>query len=138
MELNVVATNKGTMMTLLKSHWPIEHGNIDQTHQTAKVLGWKMNRGLKVGEACAEAKVKQKNVCKDSNHEVSRECRECFFLDISAIKGEKDGASPSKKNWKITVEERPQTAFSGFFAKKNDMIEPTCVQVKEWKDSEFC
>eukprot|EP00957_Ditylum_brightwellii_P145489 11078237-Ditylum_brightwellii.AAC.1 len=69
MELNAVANNEGTMMTLLKAHRLLGHGNIDQTCQTAKVLGWKVNRGLKLCEACTEAKDKQKNIPKDSDHE---------------------------------------------------------------------
>eukprot|EP00957_Ditylum_brightwellii_P028007 2115072-Ditylum_brightwellii.AAC.1 len=137
MELNAAATNKGTMMTLLKAHRLLGHGNINQTHQTAKVLGWKVNRGLKVCEACTEARAKQKSVPKYSDHEVSTEGGEYFFLDIPAIKGKKDGASPSRKNWRFIVKERTQTVFSGFFGKKNDMVEPTCVQVKKWKGSGF-
>eukprot|EP00957_Ditylum_brightwellii_P063948 4851278-Ditylum_brightwellii.AAC.1 len=61
MELNAAVTNKGTMMTLLKAQRLVRYGNINQTRQTAKVLGWKVNRDLKVCEACTEAKAKQKN-----------------------------------------------------------------------------
>eukprot|EP00957_Ditylum_brightwellii_P170231 12958724-Ditylum_brightwellii.AAC.1 len=118
MELNAAAANKGTMTTLLKAHMLLGHGNIDKTHQTAKVLGWKVNRGLKLCEACTEAKAKQKKVPKDSDHKVSTECGESFFLDISTIKGEKDGASPSRKNWRIIVEERTQTAFQASLQRK--------------------
>eukprot|EP00957_Ditylum_brightwellii_P181304 13811471-Ditylum_brightwellii.AAC.1 len=137
MELNAEATNKGIMMTLFKTQRLLEHGIIDQTHQTAKVLGWKVNRGLKVCKAHTEAKTKQKFFSKHSDHDVSKECGEHFFLDISTIKGKKDGALPSKKNWRTIVKERTQTSFSGFFAKKNNMVDPTCIQVKKWKDSRF-
>ena len=33
------------------------------------------------------------------------------------------------------VDKRNQTAFSGFYNKKSNMVEPTCEQINRWKDA---
>jgi len=85
-------------------------------------------------EACAAAKAKQKNVPKVSDHVQSTENAGRVFLDIATVKSPKEGPKVRNPNWRVIVDERTQMKFSGFFATKNGMVEPTCVQFQKWKD----
>ena len=57
-----------------------------------------------------------------------------IHLDISTIK-DPDGAELTKSNWRILVDERTGMQFSDFFARKSDMIEPTCQKLYKWKQA---
>ena len=56
-----------------------------------------------------------------------------LFTFISKVKDKKKGTPVAKKNWRIMAEEFTQTALSGFYDKKSDMVETTCEQIKRWK-----
>eukprot|EP00957_Ditylum_brightwellii_P038657 2922379-Ditylum_brightwellii.AAC.1 len=84
-------------------------------------------------ESCAVGKAKQKNVPKVSEHIKSDKPGERIFLDISTIKGEKDGPKVNVKNqWRIMVDECTSLKFSDFFKTKNGMVEPTLEQFNRW------
>ena len=85
--------------------------------------------------ACAAAKAKQKSVPKESDHVpvTGDACR--VFLDISTIKKPNDLKTLAKPNWRIMVDERTQMKFSGFYEKKNHMVDPTCVKLNKWKQA---
>jgi hypothetical protein len=52
------------------------------------------------------------------------------------VKKPKDLPAVINPNWRIMVDERTQMKFSAFFAKKNLMVEPTCVQLNKWKNAD--
>lgn len=78
------------------------------TCKAAKYLGWEIMKGnLQTCELCAVGKAKQKNVPKKSDNVGSKVKGEQVFLDITTIKGEKDGPPPNaRNNWRIMVDER--------------------------------
>ena len=41
----------------------------------------------------------------------------------------------TQSNWRIMVDECTGMQFTDFFAKKSDMIEPTCQQLHKWKQA---
>jgi hypothetical protein len=93
---------------------------------------------MKVCEACAVAKAKQKNVPKES-HETAIASKEaskeepCMFLDISTVKKMKDGPNVTNPNWLIIVDQRSALEFTQFYQTKDGMVEPTCQLLNKWK-----
>jgi hypothetical protein len=83
-------------------------------------------------------KAKQKNVPKESNHEVAIESNEArVVLNITTIKKSKgEKGSDYKPNWQIIVDaERTQMKFSDFFVSKDGMAEPVCELFQHWQDA---
>ena len=120
-------------MSVAQAHECLGHCNEDAVHKTAKHLGWELKPGaMPVCVACAEAKAKQKNVPKSSEHKPATEVNERIFLDISTVKAP-DGETLTKKNWRIMVDKRTNLKFLDFFDTKNGMVEPTCAQLNKWK-----
>jgi len=136
-EIGGVGTDGPARMSIQKAHDLLGHTNEDMTRATAKALGWEITRGsLGTCESCAAGKAKQKNVPKASEHAQATMAGERIFLDISTIKGEKDGPKVNaKKNWRIMVDERTNMKFTKFFTTKNGMIEPTLAQLERWRQA---
>ena len=104
-------------------------------HQVAKALGWSIKPGVfQVCQACAEAKSKQKNIPANTEHIKASKTEPRVHLDISTIK-DPEGVELTKSNWRIMVDERTGMKFSDFFARKSDMIEPTCQKLFKWKQA---
>ena len=130
----VNADKFSTTMTIKKAHTVLGHMSEDTTRAAAKQLGITITRGsLDTCEACAIGKAKQKNVPKVSNQIPSTKPGELMYLDISTIKGEKDGpAVNAKRHWRMMVDDWSGCKFSKFFTTKNGMIEPTLSQWHKW------
>jgi len=61
--------------------------NEDRTRPTAKALGWEHKPGgFQVCQACAEAKVKKKNLPAKTEHIKASKEKPQIFLDISTLK----------------------------------------------------
>jgi hypothetical protein len=52
------------------------------------------------------------------------------------VKKPKDLPEEINPNWRIMVDERTQMKCLVFFANKNTMVEPTCVQLSKWKNAD--
>ena len=80
---------------------------------------------MKLYEACSVVKVKQENVRKDSDHELSKGNYEQTFLYISSVI-EKNYGPPVqlKRHWRIMVDERTKLKFTKLFSINNGIIEP--------------
>jgi hypothetical protein len=77
-------------------------------------------------ESCAVGKAKQKNVPKKSEHISAVKPGKRIYLDISSIKGEKEGPKVNpKRHWCIMVDEATNLKFSDFYQTKDGMVEPT-------------
>jgi hypothetical protein len=102
----------------------IGHMSNDTTRATAKALGWEITRGsMQICESCAVGKAKQKNVPKKSEHISAVKPGERIFLDISSVKGEKDGpkVNPNRR-WCIMVDEATNLKFPDFYTTKDGMV----------------
>jgi hypothetical protein len=124
-------------MNIDQAHAKFGHTNEEDTRKTAKELGTVLTRGtLRPCEACTIAKAKQKNVIKKSAHKAAKKSDERrIFIDISTVKKTKKGKDLARPNWYLTVDKRTQLKFSKFYPKKNDMIEPACVQLQKWRQA---
>ena len=123
-------------MSIAQAHDKLGHCSEDATRRGAKALGWHLTKGsLKPCAACAAAKAKQKNVPKYTENEPSKTSNGRIYLDIATLKDYSDGPTGTMPNWRIMVDERTQLKFSDFYATKNGMIEPTCVQFKKWQQA---
>ena len=61
-----------------------------------------------------------------SKHVAAKAPGERFFLDLSSVKGTKDGPKVARKeNCRLMVDERTRVAFSEFFATKKGILEST-------------
>ena len=87
---------------------------------------------MKPCDSCAAGKAKQKNICKESDHQPAKNSNERIFLEIATLKSMPNGPTVTKPNWRIMVDERTQLKFSNFLDTKNGMIEPTCEQFQKW------
>jgi hypothetical protein len=124
------------IMSIQQAHDRLAHPGEENIRKTAVALGWKITRGmLKLCDACAAGKAKQKNVPKASTHQVAKVNEARVFLDIATVKSPKGGPTVRKPNWRIVVNERTQLKFSDFFETKNGMVEPTCEKLQRWKDA---
>jgi hypothetical protein len=80
--------------------------------------------------ACAVAKSKQNNMVKVSDHVNSKVDGEIMFLDLSSIQPtRKEGVIPISQ-WRMLVDDAANLKISHWFAKKNEMVEPTCELIK--------
>jgi len=125
-----------TVLTINQAHGRLGHMHEDRTRLTAKALGWTIKPGcFEVCKACAEGKAKQKNVPKISEHIKATKEAPRIFLDLATVKDRLGKTELSKPNWRIMVDERTGMKFCDFFARKSDMIEPTCQQLHKWKQA---
>jgi hypothetical protein len=86
--------------------------------------------GVKSCNTCIVAKAAQKNVFEVSDHVKSKLVGERIVLDLSSIKHLKKGVVIPKPQWIILVDEAVNLKICHWFAKKNDMVEPTCELIK--------
>ena len=125
-----------TIFTINQAHERLGHMNEDRTRLTAETLGWKIKPGcFVVCKACAEAKAKQTNVPKVTQHVKASKDNPRIFLDISTVKDRTGKIDLTKPNWRIMVDERTGMKFSDFFTKKIDMVEATCKQLNMWNQA---
>jgi hypothetical protein len=125
---------KPRRMTISEAHGKLGHSDEATTRRTAKELGIDIVRGtMQPCEACTVAKAKQKNVPKQSDAAKGTKEDRRIFMDISTIKGKKDGPSVTKPNWRIMVDEHSSMKFTHFYQTKNGMVEPTCEIMSKWK-----
>jgi hypothetical protein len=76
----------------------------------------------------------QKNVIKISDHIKSKLVGERMFLELSSSKPPKKRVVIPKPQWRMLVDEAVNFKISHWFAKKNDMVEPTCELIKILKN----
>ena len=105
------------------------------TRAAAKALGWEIAIGsIKPWEACIIGKAKQINVSNNSDHEPDKGNDERIFIDISSVKGKKDGPPFQwKQHWRVILYEQTNLKFTKIFSTKNGMIEPILEQIEKWK-----
>jgi len=121
------ATNKRVKTTIKQAHEKLGHGNEDMTRQAAKALGWTLTKGtLNPCEDCSISKAKQKNILKKRKDDFMQSNKSCIFLDIASVKKKEGKKEAPKLHWCIMMNECTRIKFSDFYAKKNDMVEPTC------------
>ena len=80
------------------------------------------------------ARPNKKNVPKTKDEEMTDSLTR-IYLDIATVKPNKDEPKPAKPVWWIMVDEKTQLKFSDFFASKDEMVEPTCEQLKKWEQA---
>jgi hypothetical protein len=108
-EVNAIQAEAGQKVNIERAHQLLGHMSEDSTRATAKALGWEIVRGsLQPCKSCSVGKAKQKNVPKKRNHIPAVKPGERLYLNVSSIKGEKDGPKVNPKgHWCIMVDERP-------------------------------
>ena len=122
-------------LTVNQAHSRLGHMNEDRTRKTAKTLGWTLKPGaFMVCNGCTEGKAKQKNVPQETDYFKATKDDPRVYLDISTVR-DTDGDSLKSNNWRIMVDERTGMKFTDFFARKIDMVEPTCQQLYRWKET---
>jgi hypothetical protein len=98
MEVAAVQTVTDRQINIEQAHQLFVHMSNETTRATAKALGWEITRGsMEPCESCAVVKAKQKNVPKKSEHVQAVKPGERIYLDISSIKGEKEGPKVNPK-----------------------------------------
>ena len=136
-EVSAVSTEAGTKMNINKAHGLLGHGNEDSTRLTAGQLGWTITRGtLRPCKHCAKAKVKQKNVCKQSTTEKAKKPGGRVYLDLSKVSVSKADGSEfelAQKNWKSIVDEATGMKWCNFTTTKSGMVERTCEWLNQMK-----
>jgi hypothetical protein len=124
------ATSKAPTYNIKKGHDLLGHNNENDTRQMASHLGWTITRGpLGVGESCANASARQKNVPKISMGEKATVINGRWFHDISTLKVHK-GEKGSSKSWDLTVDELTGIPFTGIYNKKNEFVERMCQHIQ--------
>ena len=105
-------------MKLEKFHKLLGHASLETTKQTAKRLNLKLIGNFKQCEDCILAKIKRKNLNKESQNK-SRIPGERILIDVSYIKRESLG----KRNMWILIEDQASTMkWSHFGRRKNESI----------------
>jgi len=122
---------KKIKMTMQQAHERLGHCGGDVTRLAVKQLGWEVTGTQKPCDACAAGKAKQKNVPKEKAED-TKDSVNRIFLDIATVKKAAGQPRPTKPVWRIMVDGLTQLKFSDFFAKKNEMVEPTCEQFMKW------
>jgi hypothetical protein len=121
-------------LTLNQAHQHLGHHSKDITRQIAKSLGIKLQKGsLDKCESCAIAKARQKNVTKNSDHDLPSMPNERVYLNQALVKKKKNMPVPTMPNWCIIIDERTLLKFSSFHEKKNGLVEPVCIQFDQWR-----
>ena len=131
--------NRKSTMSIALAHERLGHANEEATRAAANHLGIKITRGtLKVCEACARAKAKQKNVPKyNATHELELAFPTRVFMDIATVKTPEGQPQVTKPNWHIIVDEATNMKFSHFYQTKSGMVEPTCELFHKWRQQGF-
>jgi len=81
-----ISTEAGAKMNVQKAHNLLGYGNEKATRRSAQQLGWILRRGkLKPCEHCTKAKLKHKNVCKDSTVPKATEPGGQVFIVLSKV-----------------------------------------------------
>jgi hypothetical protein len=139
MEVAAVQTVTHRQINIQKAHQLLGHMSNETTRATAKALAWELTKGsMEPCESCAVGKAKQKSVPKKSEHVQAVKPGERIYLDISSIKGEKEGPKVNpKRHWCIMVDEATNLKFSDFYQTKDGMVEPTLTKWAKWQGIGF-
>ena len=122
-------------LTVNQAHARLGHMNEDRTRKTASILGWVIKPGpFMVCNGCTEGKAKQKNVPQETDYFKATKTEPRVYLDISTVR-DTDGDLLRNNNWRIMVDERTGMKFTDFFARKIDMVEPTCEKLHHWRQN---
>jgi hypothetical protein len=123
--------NPAIFYNLAEAHARLGNSHKDATRATANTIGLNLKKGgMNKCSALTITKAKQKNVVKISDHIKSNTVGERIFLDISSVKHPKKGVMIPKPQWRRIVDEAKQLKISHWYAKKNEMAEPTCELIK--------
>eukprot|EP00957_Ditylum_brightwellii_P211343 15366072-Ditylum_brightwellii.AAC.3 len=124
-------------MNVNKAHALLDHPDEDKKRATAKHLGWDIVHGqMNTCKSCTLGKAKQKNTPKQSGHIKADKLGQHVFINISMIKGVKNGPRVNaKRHWFIVVDEYSLLRMSNFYKAKNGIVEPTVKKISRWKKS---
>ena len=132
-EVNAISAGKvrkEVKMNIEQAHSLLGHINEDATRRTAHQLGWTLTRGSsKPCEYCAQAKAKQKNVNKRSNHPKETKPGGRVYVDQTKVTVPlSDGteAKITRKYWTAMVDEATGKKWHWFGKTKKEMVEPIC------------
>jgi hypothetical protein len=124
-----------------RAHKYLGHLSKDTTRLTAKYLGMNLSHGtLPVCKLCAIAKVKQKNVPKEtSGMNKATEFNDRVFHDLSKIKvpEELGQIEIAKSNWHIAVDKALGYKRSAFFVTKRGIVDNMCKYMHSKKERGF-
>jgi hypothetical protein len=137
-EVSAASPEQPKKISIQALHDQLGHMNETMCRKVAKALDWEVKKGsLAVCLSCLIAKAKQKNINIDrKGNETKPDGLNRLFLDIGSIKQPKTILTEvTWWNCRIMVDEKTQLKFVDFFEAKNDMIEPTCVQLKKWEQA---
>jgi hypothetical protein len=123
--------NHAVFYNLTEAHERLGHSHKDATRATTNAIGLHLRkREMKKCSTCTIAKAKQKNVIKISDHVKSNVVGERMFLDLSSVKPPKKRVNIPKPQWRMLVDEATNLKISHWYARKNEMVEPTCEFIK--------
>ena len=105
------------------------------TRATAKNLGWVLKGPVIPCAACAAGKAKQKSVPQVSEADPLEKGKNRAYVDICPIKPKPGEKKITKPNWRmIVLNDDIQYKVSDFYQKRSDMVEPSCVKLREWRN----
>jgi hypothetical protein len=123
--------NPAVFYNVTEAHERLGNYHKDATRATTKDIGLNLRKGgTKKCSACTIAKDKQKTVIKISDHVKSNVVGERMFLDLSSVKPPKKGVKIPQPRWRMLVDEETNLKISHWYAKKNEMVDPTCELIK--------
>lgn len=126
--------NQNKILNIKDAHEQLSHIHEDDVRKTAAALGWTLAKGtLGACESCAIGKAKQKNVKTSEPKEKSQEVNGRVYLDISRVVNPKHKVQPRRPYWHLMVDEKTGYKSSSFFQAKDEMVEPTCQKLANWK-----
>ncbi len=135
------ALKKIFKINVKRAHEYFGHLSKDTTRLTAKYLGMNLLRGtLPVCKSCAIAKVKQKNVPKEtSGVNKATEFDGQVFHDLSKIKvpEELGEIEIAKSNWHIAVDKTLGFKRSAFFVTKRGIVNNMCKYMHSKKEQGY-
>ena len=109
------------------------HFEEEATKKTAYSLGWDLTGSPTPCMDCAATKAKQKAVPKETKDPPLKDGDIRAYLDISSLKQKVGMPTVTKPHWRmIVVDKTVQLKLSDFYAKKSDMVEPTCEKIHKW------
>jgi len=128
---------KEVKMGIERAHSLLGHINEDATRRTAHQLGWTLTRGSsKPCEHCAQAKAKQKNVNKRSNHPKETKPGGGVYVDQTKVTVPlSDGteAKITRKYWTAMVDEATRKKWHWVGKTKKEMVVPICQFMNKMK-----
>ena len=113
------AVEAGKSISAMKLHQITGHTGDHLLKPTANYMNLKLSGRLPPCEACAKAKIRQRNVQKRKIKKMSTKPGYRVFIDISSFKQLSRGGN---KHWLIMVDEFSDYAHSFFLKKKSDQI----------------